>query len=39
MNQEAVAKVSGEFSEPGVIGIGVKQGCKMSPLLVSLYIC
>src|SRR3981081_3577887 len=37
MNQIVTVKIGEEFSEPGVIGREVRQGCCHSPLLFSLY--
>src|SRR6476619_1095884 len=37
MNQEAVVRVAGGESDSGIIRRGVKQGCPLSPLLLSIY--
>src|SRR6266516_1762439 len=37
MRQEAVVRVAGEDSDPGIIGHGVRQGCPISPMLFSIY--
>ena len=37
MNQEAMVRVNEEYTAPGLIGRGVRQGCLLSPLLFTLY--
>jgi hypothetical protein len=37
MGQTAVVQLQEEFSEPSIIGRGVRQGCCLSPLLFSIY--
>ena len=38
MGQKVRIQIEGEFSEPGVIGRGVRQECPLSPILFNIYI-
>jgi len=38
MGQNIRVKIEDEFSKPGSIGGGVRQGCPRSPILFNLYI-
>ncbi|PGH37471.1 MAG: hypothetical protein CRN43_21000, partial [Candidatus Nephrothrix sp. EaCA] len=38
LGQKVRIRIEGEYSEPGLIGRGVRQGCPLSPLLFNIYI-
>ena len=38
MGQRVKIRIDGEYSEPGKIGRGVRQGCPLSPILFNIYI-
>ena len=38
MGQKMRIRIDGEYSEPGNVGRGVRQGCPLSPLLFNIYI-
>jgi len=37
MGQTAVVRIGGVYSEPGIIGRGVRQPCPLLPLLFNIY--
>ena len=38
IGQKMRIRIDGEYSEPGNVGRGVRQGCPLSPLLFNIYI-